>query len=219
MVLFGSQDSKLYALDAKTGKLNWKHGIADQIRCFPTIVGDRLFLAGCDGKLHIIDIEKHQQVDAVDIEAPTGATAAVAGQRAYFGTSGASFFCIDWKEAKVVWTKSLPGLEFCTSAALTPEAVIIGCRDKQVRWLNTTTGEVAGSFRTRAKVESSPVVVGDRVFFGSYDGRLFAVDRKTYQKLWEFEGGSHFTASPVVAEGCLVIGNSEGTLYCFGKKR
>ena len=48
-VLVGSQDATLYCLNAKTGSLVWKHMIEDQIRCTPTIVENRAFLAGCDG--------------------------------------------------------------------------------------------------------------------------------------------------------------------------
>ena len=51
MVLVGSQDATLYCLKISDGSLVWKHSIADQIRCSPTIVANRCFLAGCDGKL------------------------------------------------------------------------------------------------------------------------------------------------------------------------
>ena len=49
-VLIGSQDGSLYALDAKTGK-QWKYTIDNMIQCSPTIVEDRVFIAGCDSKL------------------------------------------------------------------------------------------------------------------------------------------------------------------------
>jgi outer membrane protein assembly factor BamB len=62
------------------------------------------------------------------------------------------------------------------------------------------------------------VVVGERVFFGSGDGRLYALDRKTGEKSWYYEAGGQFTASPAVAAGRMVIGNQDGTLYCFGEK-
>ncbi len=69
-VLFGSQDATLYCLNAETGKLAWKYEIADQIRCCPTIVEDRAFVAGCDGQLHIIDLQAGKEIAAVNIESP-----------------------------------------------------------------------------------------------------------------------------------------------------
>ena len=49
-------------LDADTGKLVWKHEIDDQIRCSPTVVEDRAFIAGCDGKLHMIALDDGTEV-------------------------------------------------------------------------------------------------------------------------------------------------------------
>src|SRR6476661_1112838 len=102
-VLFGSQDATLYCLDAKSGEEKWKHQIGDQIRCSPTVIDDRCFLAGCDGKLHVINLANGEEAGDVEIGAPTGATPAAAGSRIYFGTEGATFFCIDWKQLKEIW--------------------------------------------------------------------------------------------------------------------
>jgi outer membrane protein assembly factor BamB len=60
-------------------------------------------------------------------------------------------------------------------------------------------------------------VVGDRVFVGTTDGKILALNLQTGEKNWEFVTGSGFVASPSVANGCLVIGTTDGTLYCFGK--
>ena len=103
-VLFGSQDNTLYCDDAKTGQPQWKQTIGDQIRCSPTVVQDVCFLAGCDGKLHVIDLHNSQETGAVEIAAPTGSTPAASGDLIYFGTEGAPFFCIDWKQLKKVWS-------------------------------------------------------------------------------------------------------------------
>jgi hypothetical protein len=70
-VLFGSQDSKLYCLNAVSGEVVWKFAIQDQIRCMPTVVGDRSFVAGCDSTLHIIDLNEGKEAAGVPIEAPT----------------------------------------------------------------------------------------------------------------------------------------------------
>jgi outer membrane protein assembly factor BamB len=60
------------------------------------------------------------------------------------------------------------------------------------------------------------VVVGRRVFVGSTDGVLYALDLDTGKERWRFETGSSITASPAVADGCLVIGTLDGEVYCFG---
>ncbi len=87
-VLIGSQDGALYCVDAKSGKSLWKFSIENQIRCTPTVVENRAFVAGCDGQLHIVDVTKGQSLGQVDIQAPTGVTPAVMGDHVFFGTEG-----------------------------------------------------------------------------------------------------------------------------------
>ena len=71
-------------------------------------------------------------------------------------------------------------------------------------------------FVTRARVDSSPVLVGNRVFVGSSDGKLYSLDAQSGEKRWEYEIGDALTATPAVAGGRLVIGAQDGRIYCFG---
>ena len=78
------------------------------------------------------------------------------------------------------------------------------------------TGKAAWTFATRARVDSSPAIVGGRVYIGSSDGRLYVLDAQSGKKLWEFDAGSALTASPAVAAGRLVIGSQDGRIYVLG---
>lgn len=220
-VLFGSQDSYLYCLDAASGKLVWKFQSQDQIRCFPTIVNNLAFVAGCDGQLHVIDLGQGRGVGAVKIDSPTGSSPAVMDGLVFVGTEGHNFLAIDPRQKKIVWRyeNSERGAAFRSSAAVTPDTVIVGSRDKQVHALNPKTGRQFWSFLTKGRVDSSPVVAGRRVFVGSADGRLYALSVETGDVLWQFELGGAVIASPAVANGRLVIGNDSGELYCFGEKK
>ena len=61
-------------------------------------------------------------------------------------------------------------------------------------------------------------MVGNSVFVGSADGRLYRLGLKDGEQQWSFEAGGAIVASPAVADGRLVIGNDSGQLYCFGAK-
>ena len=56
-------------------------------------------------------------------------------------------------------------------------------------------------FITRGKVDSSPVVVGDKVVVGSDDGRLYIVSLKDGSELWSYEIGQPVGSSPAVVDG------------------
>lgn len=62
---------------------------------------------------------------------------------------------------------------------------------------------------------SSPLVVDGRVFFGSGDGHVYAVDAATGRLAWKFATGDVVHASPAYAQGLVVVGSWDGRLYAL----
>jgi outer membrane protein assembly factor BamB len=63
------------------------------------------------------------------------------------------------------------------------------------------------------------VVAGNRVYVGSFDKRLYVLDLSNGSQLASFDLGSEIAATPAVADGCLVIGTTDGVVYCLGAKQ
>ncbi|MCJ7682334.1 MAG: PQQ-binding-like beta-propeller repeat protein, partial [Candidatus Aminicenantes bacterium] len=63
-----------------------------------------------------------------------------------------------------------------------------------------------------------PVIAGNRVIFGSTDGRLYMVDIKNGGLLWSYEIGAAIIACPAVTAGLIAIGAEDGRIYLFGDK-
>lgn len=220
LVLFGSQIGTLYALDADKGTFAWKYEIQDQIQCSPTIVENRCFLAGCDQIFHVFDLDKKgEKIGGVKIDAPSGNTPAVKGDYAYFGSMGGVVYCVDWRKVEVKWTFRDPeNSEGYMGSPAVDKYVFIAGKNKILTALDPVTGKEKWQFAGKSKSESSPVVVGNRLFAPFYDGRLYALDVESGQVKWQYETGARMTGSPAVADGKLVIANEGGTVYCFGKK-
>ena len=219
-VLIGSQDSRIYLVDAISGKEIWNHQTPDQIQCSLTLAGDRAFVAGCDGFLHVLNLKDGSEVGAVDIHSPTQSTPAVMGDSVFFGTEQAEFLAVNWKDVKGQWayaddsgTTSVRGC-----AAVTKGHVIFGARNRQVYSLDPETGKPNWSRTLKARIDSSPVIVGDRVFVGSTDGRLYGLSLENGETVWEKQFNGSFLSSPAVAFGRLVIATDRGVVYCLGKK-
>ena len=82
-----------------------------------------------------------------------------------------------------------------------------------VHCLNRSTGKAVWTFTTRARVESSPLIAGNRVFVGSNDGVLYELDLVVRQE----DLGVHRRAPALgVAgrgQGALVDRSQDGVLY------
>jgi polyvinyl alcohol dehydrogenase (cytochrome) len=73
-------------------------------------------------------------------------------------------------------------------------------------------------FETGADVTSQPTVVDGVVYFGSMDGKEYAVDAKTGAKLWEFDTGIAVRTGASYADGSLYFVDGVGRLYSVDAK-
>jgi len=225
-VLFGAYDQNLYCLSVKDGKKLWAFETQGPIHATPAVVEGKTFVAGCDEHLRTIDIAEGKETAALATEGYSAGAPAVWGSRLVIGTSGSKVLCVDWKETKVLWTYENPDRQFPYQSGPAigilegGEAVaLIGGRDKLLHAIRLADGKRLWTFPTRAKVDSSPVVVGSRVIAAGLDGNVYVLELATGKEVWKFAGGGGFAASPAVGEGRLVISNDEGLVYCFDLER
>ncbi|MFP5264992.1 MAG: PQQ-binding-like beta-propeller repeat protein [Blastocatellia bacterium] len=73
-------------------------------------------------------------------------------------------------------------------------------------------------FETGGDVSSQPTVVGGVVYFGSWDGKEYAVDAKTGKKIWEFETGLPSRSGASYADGVIYFGDVGGRLFALDAK-
>ncbi|MBM3957104.1 MAG: PQQ-like beta-propeller repeat protein, partial [Gemmatimonadetes bacterium] len=53
------------------------------------------------------------------------------------------------------------------------------------------------------------------VYFGSWDGFLYALDAKSGQPVWGHETGNRIFSSPALAGGVVYIGSTDGYTYAL----
>ena len=214
-ILVGSNDANLYCLDAVTGKEQWKYETGNIINGAPAVANGITVFGGCDGLVHMVNVKDGSKAGEVEINDYIAATAAMDGDRIFFGHHGNKFVCVDLKEKKIVWQYGKRDFPFMASAALTKEFVIVGGQDRRVHCL-TRDGEQKWEFRTRGQFNSSPIAVGDRIVVGCDDGRLYMLDLKSGDEIWNYEVGQPVAGSPAVIDGLVLVGSDDGYVYAFG---
>ena len=217
-ILFGSNDQFLYCLESD-GSLAWKIETGGYVYGTPAIVDGIAYSAGCDGFLRAIDVATGKETRQIQLNAYIGASPAVRDGVAYMGTFENQVVAVDLVAGKVLWAYENPERQFpyLSSVALGKDRLFIGGRDKSVHAIKLEDGSPVWSYRTKAKVDSSPVISGERVYVGSLTGELFAFNPDSGKIEWRFDTGSGLMATPAIADGRLVIGTVDGQLYCFGK--
>lgn len=219
-VLIGSYDGHLHALSATDGELLWKVQTEGPVHATAGVSEGVTYITGCDALLRAIRISDGRELFSIESGAYTGASPALAGEMAFYGTFDNEVLGVNLKTRSVAWRYSHPqrNFPFYSSAAVAEGKVVIGGRDRIVHCLEAASGKAVWTFTTRARVDSSPVVAKDRVYVGSNDGRLYVLDLASGEKRWEFNAGAAITASPAVGEERLVVGSHDGQLYCLGPR-
>lgn len=73
-------------------------------------------------------------------------------------------------------------------------------------------------FEAGADVSSQPTVVDGVVYFGSWDGKEYAVDAGTGKKIWEYDCGVPARVGAAYDNGILYFGDLAGRLYAVEAK-
>jgi outer membrane protein assembly factor BamB len=157
-----------------------------------------------------------------DIEFPPS----VAYGKVYVAQQKGRFFAINARTGKIVWTRNFPN---CAAASPTISDKIVyqafmhqlpcrkhagGARGFVIAW-DARNGRALWRF-TAGSVESSPVLVGKMLYFGSWDGGLYALrlrGRKRPLHQWTFKADDQIVAAPAYANGTIYIATSSGSVY------
>jgi outer membrane protein assembly factor BamB len=82
--------------------------------------------------------------------------------------------------------------------------------------LDAKTGRTRWRF-IAGVIESSPLLVGHVLYFGSWDRRVYALDvrRKRNRVLWSYETDDKVVAAPAFANGTIYVGTNGGRVYAL----
>lgn len=77
------------------------------------------------------------------------------------------------------------------------------------------TNQTVWGFATGGFVDSSPAVFEGKVFFGSRDSNVYALNATTGTQIWSYAVGGEVFCSPAIAYGKVYVGSYDGYLYAL----
>jgi outer membrane protein assembly factor BamB len=144
----------------------------------------------------------------------------VAYGRVYFSSFRGHFYALDAATGRAVWTKRIG---HCSPASpmlahhvvYQSFSVPLPCvrhapdaRGFVVAW-DAATGRELWRFDAAA-VETSPLLVGKLLYFGSWDGTFYALNARTGKVRWTFHASASITSSPAYDSGTVFAGTDDG---------
>jgi eukaryotic-like serine/threonine-protein kinase len=195
-VYFGSGDGNVYAVNAKTGVLQWKATTGDVVHASPAIASNTVYIGSWDSYLYAFDAESGQEKwrfkagDDPFIHNQQGfqSSAAVADGIVYVGCRDGHLYAIDAATGRKKWDYPTNKGWVNGTPAIRDGVVYVGTSDGYRFFaLDAKTGRARFNVDAKGAVFSSPAIAGDLVYFGVSNGKLLAVDAKTGALAWEFQ--------------------------------
>jgi outer membrane protein assembly factor BamB len=235
-IYVGSGDGGLYAVDRATGRTVWRFAAGDPVTASPAVAGGLVVAATHGGRLFAVDEEtgrlrwSRRTGAALPFNTyPAGAwdvwasSPTVTGATVVIGGADGMIYALDLATGKARWAFRTGGRVRATPA-VADGTVIVGSWDGRVyaldlatgqeRWVHRTIGDTLDSGKfgfDRRALQSSPAIAEGRVFVGSRDGGLYALDARTGKREWRASHrGSWVVGSPAVKDGTVYVGSSDG---------
>jgi outer membrane protein assembly factor BamB len=150
----------------------------------------------------------------------------VAGEHVYVaaahGSAFASYgrlYCLERATGKEVWGFNDDGQmkQVFSTPFLADGRLYVGegyHQDKicKLYCLDAATGQKVWEFSTSSHTESSPIVVGDKVYCGAGDDGLVCLNAADGKEVWSYKG-VHVDCTPAVKLGKVFAGSGVGDIY------
>ena len=147
---------------------------------------------------------------------------ALASGRLFFGTNHGLVLAVEAASGRIAWHRQFAGC-IAASPAVGDGVVYIGfmnpppcsgTRPSFLYALDARNGTTLWRFRAGV-IESSPLLASGRVYFGSWDHRVYALDAHTGRLEWSFPTRDRVKGGLALAGRTVYAGSYDGYLYAL----
>jgi outer membrane protein assembly factor BamB len=146
------------------------------------------------------------------------------GDRIFQLADNGALTATDKRNGHPIWSRQLGELSAASPAvtAKTVYATVLssghGGTPGRVWALNTADGKTRWWRDLPAPSESSPMLDGDKLFFGSQDGIVYGLNARNGKLLWTYHAGGAVKASPTLSGGVLYFGDYSGQVQAVSEQ-
>ena len=179
--------------------VKWSFKTDGAVISSPAVANGTVFVGSLDTFLYAVDQEAGTQKWKFKTEGPISSSPAVANATVYFSGYDGVFYALAADTGAVKW-------RFSTER---------GERRFEARGIHGSRPSGQTIPDPFDIFTSSPAVFEKRVYFGSGDGNVYALDAQTGLLAWKFATGDVVRASPAVANNTVYVGSWDSFLYAL----
>jgi outer membrane protein assembly factor BamB len=206
----------------------------------PAVSGGMLVMAGQFSRGESVVIARASDGSRVWGHAGDGmlGSATMAGDRVLVCSQKSILYCRRLSDGEALWEQGLGARDGAANWSATTPAVqrtgeatglvVAGSGDGRMSGVNLADGQIVWTHvskpalfkvspyrRDDRPLLSSPTIAGEKVFFGSADGRVYCLDLRTGEERWSFVIGASVMSTPLVSGNAVYVAAYDGRLYAF----
>jgi len=226
LVIFGSEDGGVYALDADTGALRWRAEAGAAVVSSPARVGDQHIVIGTDdGQVLAYAIEDGELLWDFDAEGPVEADIVVIGEVALVAVSTGRVLALDARTGAELWQHDVGGA-VRHPPAVGAGLVVVLSHPGRITALSLADGRQLWNSAAR-RYSGAPVIVNDQyILVTDNDGQIHLSNLEGRRLMrWatsehiapaETGGRYDFIYGPEVGGGAIWAINARTVLWRLG---
>jgi outer membrane protein assembly factor BamB len=196
VVYVGDWRGRVYALDARTGRVRWTFQGKGRIKAGIARSGDRLYVGTYDGYVYALRattgkvIWRTRSQDRLGGRGQFYSTPTIAYGRVYIGSTDGKVYSFGAASGKLRWSQGTGGYVY-GSPALWRQTVYVGSYSGRFYALDAATGDIRWRFDAGDHISGSATVLDGVVYFSTFAERTFALDARNGKVLWTFADGKY----------------------------
>nr|WP_314717044.1 PQQ-binding-like beta-propeller repeat protein [uncultured Fretibacterium sp.] len=217
-VIFAQADGTITCLSLKNGDVAWQYVPPEESYAAETVVdgaavGDgKVFFVKGDGKLYAISAVNGRALWTYNSELELRSAPAFASGLVLLGEQRGVFSAISPANGKRLWGGGAGGA--INTPATDGANVYFSSWDGSVQSVRIKGVVPQWKSDVGDPITTPPFIGGGKVFVGTANGKVAALDSRSGSVLWTFDTqGGNMAAQPVFAEGLVFAGGGQGTLF------
>lgn len=213
LAYIGVYDNNMYALDATSGEFRWKFATDGGIVSQPVMHDGKLLFGSEDRHVYAVGARNGKEAWKVDVGGPIRSSGRIAEGHIFIGSDDGYLYAINLTSNKVSWKVETQDA-IRSTPFITEDFIYFGSESGELTCCDFR-GTVKFRFTAKRGITSSPLIVNNRIFFGSVDSTFYALDAKTGWTIWRFRMGKGSVSSPCSVDNLLFFGSADGNIYCL----
>jgi outer membrane protein assembly factor BamB len=217
-VYVGVGNGDLIALDLETGELSWTYATGSFFgEASPSVSEGIVYIGDLDGVLHAVRADEGTAVWTFPTQGEIRGSAAVVDDTVLVGSYDTNLYAIDRTSGELQWKFQTDGQVHATPAVRDGLAFVAGC-DGAFRAITIADGSEAYQVFIGSYTGASPLMVGNRAYFGTYEYEVLAIDLDARDVAWRYSTPGRefpFYSSAALYEDTVILGGRDKFVHAL----